>query len=145
MLQLRAVRPGRKGRSTPVKWNLQLSSAVADRVDAYLYNPDYKQVPYGAWRELVSRLLQTWLETDPGFAWGEGTRRSRPRALNAAPATQRRCVVLPKDLANLVALRCARADGAGTIYGFRSHLVEHLLRQWLTTQETSNDRSHLST
>lgn len=45
----------------PIKKNLSLPESLVTRVELLLYNEVEKKVPFGAWQELVTRLLDEWL------------------------------------------------------------------------------------
>ena len=42
----------------PVEKNLSLPASIVARIDLELYSPLEGRVPFGAWRDLVTRLLQ---------------------------------------------------------------------------------------
>ena len=50
----------------PIKKNLSLPESLVTKVDLLLYNSVENKVPFGAWQELVTRLLNEWLSTQQG-------------------------------------------------------------------------------
>ncbi len=112
-----------------VTWHLYLPAGLLAEAES-LWTHNSKRIS-GFRSQLVTELLTRWLETNPTYVYGSG----RPRVRNGDSGIPHFRVAIPQHIADQVTLHCVDPATGAPTYGFRSKLVETLLRAWIRERE----------